>query len=146
MKKIIRFGVAMFLISVVLLGCQQQDNKQEVKEEIKEINIFKQNDFKKESSDLIVSSSDTDNTEIFEIVKSIISNATKQEGVVDTIEPNYDLEIIYKDNSTKELYLWLLDSEDGKGSLMEVEDTHIIYNFSEELNTKLIDLIDAIKN
>ena len=36
MKKIIRFGVVMFLISVVLLGCQQQDNKQEVKEEIKE--------------------------------------------------------------------------------------------------------------
>lgn len=146
MKKIIRFGVVMFLISVVLLGCQQQDNKLEVKEEIKEINIFKSNEFKKESLDLIVSASDTDNAEIFETVKNIISNATKQEGVVDTIEPNYDLEIIYKDNSTKELYLWLLDAEGGKGSLMEVEDTHVIYNFSEELNTKLIDLIDSVKN
>ena len=146
MKKIIKFGVVMFLISVVLLGCQQQDNKPEVKEEIKEVNIFKSNEFKKESSDLIVSASDTDNAEIFETVKNIISNATKQEGVVDTIEPNYDLEIIYKDNSTKELYLWLLDAEGGKGSLMEVEDTHVIYNFSEELNTKLIDLIDSVKN
>ena len=146
MKKIIRFGVVMFLISVVLLGCQQQDNKLEVKEEIKEINIFKSNEFKKESLDLIVSASDTDNAEIFETVKNIISNATKQEGVVNTIEPNYDLEIIYKDNSTKELYLWLLDAEGGKGSLMEVEDTHVIYNFSEELNTKLIDLIDSVKN
>lgn len=146
MKKIIRFGVVMFLISVVLLGCQQQDNKLEVKEEIKEINIFKSNEFKKESLDLIVSASDTDNAEIFETVKNIISNATKQEGVVNTIEPNYDLEIIYKDNSTKELYLWLLDAEGEKGSLMEVEDTHVIYNFSEELNTKLIDLIDSVKN
>ena len=146
MKKIKKFGVVMFLISVVLLGCQQQDNKPEVKEEIKEVNIFKSNEFKKESLDLIVSASDTDNAEIFETAKNIISNANKQEGVVDTIEPNYDLEIIYKDNSTKELYLWLLDVEDGKGSLMEVEDTHTIYNFSEELNTKLIDLIDSAKN
>ena len=118
----------------------------EFKGEIKEVNIFQSNEFKKESSDLIVSSSDTDNIEIFEIVKSIISDTTKQEGVADIVEPNYDLEIIYEDDSTKELYLWLLEVEGGKGSLMEVQNTHIIYNFSEELNAKLIDLIDSVKN
>ena len=146
MKKFIQLGMAILLVSFTLLGCQQQDYSLDLKEEIKEVNIFKSNEFKKESSDLIVSSSDTDNTEIFETVKNIISNATKQEGMVNTTEPNYDLEIIYKDNSTKELYLWLLDAEGGKGSLMEVEDTHVIYNFSEELNAKLIDLIGSVKN
>lgn len=34
-----------------------------------------------------------------------------------------------------------MDAEDGKGSFMDVTDTHIIYNFSKELNTKLINLI-----
>lgn len=146
MKKIMILGIMLLFFSIVLLGCQREDDKLEFKGEIKEVNIFQSNEFKKESSDLIVSSSDTDNIEIFEIVKSIISDTTKQEGVADIVEPNYDLEIIYEDDSTKELYLWLLEVEGGKGSLMEVQNTHIIYNFSEELNAKLIDLIDSVKN
>lgn len=69
MKKIIQLGMTILLVSFALLGCQQQDYSLDLKEEIKEVNIFKSNEFKKESSDLIVSSSDTDNTEIFETVK-----------------------------------------------------------------------------
>ena len=146
MKRFTILGLILIFVSITMLGCQQQDNKDsnnkiDLKGQVKEINIFKSNEFKKEDSDLIVSSSETDNTEIFETVKNIISDAIKQDGVVDIEEPNYDLEIIYEDDSIKEIYLWLMEVEGGKGSLMEVEDTHIVYNFSEELNAKLIDLL-----
>lgn len=142
----IRFGFTIILMSVVLLGCQQQDSSVNVKEAVKEVYIFNSSEFKKESSGPIVSSSDTDNPAVFKIVKSILSDATKQDGVVDMVEPNYYLEIIYTDDRKKEIFLWLVDAEGGKGSLMEVEDTHTIYNFSEEMNTQLIDLIDSNEN
>lgn len=141
MNKITQFGIVLLFVSFILLGCQQRGTKLD----LKEVNIYKSAEFKKEGSDLIVSASEIDNKEIFEAVESIINDASKQEGIVDTTEPNYYLEIIYKNNSSQELYLWLLDAENGKGSFMEVEDTHIIYNFPEELNTQLIDLIDSVK-
>ncbi len=145
MKKVRRSLISLLFALLTLLACQQEDSSLSLKEEIKEVNIFRANEFKKEDSDLIVSSSDTNNRKIFETVKKIISNASKQEGVVETTKPSYDLEIIYEDNTRKELYLWLLDAEGGKGSLMEVEDTHVIYNFSEELNALLINLINSIE-
>lgn len=130
----------------MMLGCQPLNNKDsnnkiDLEDQVKEINIFRSNEFKKEDSDLILSSSETENIEIFETVKTIINAAVKQAGIVNMTEPNYDLEIIYEDDSIKEFYLWLMEVEGGKGSLMEVEDTHIVYNFSEELNAKLIDLL-----
>lgn len=142
MKNIMRLSITLLIISFILSGCHR-DNKLKLKEEIKEINIFQSNEFKKESSDLIVTSSDIDNTEIFKTIKSIISDATEKEGMVQMTEPKYDLEIIYENDSTKELYLWLMEVEGGIGSLMEVEDTHVVYHFSEELNAKLFDLIDS---
>lgn len=149
MKRFTILGLILVFVSITMLGCQPQDNKDDnnkidLKDEIKEVNIFQSNEFKKEKSDLIVSSSEIDNTEIFETVKTIINDAIKQAGIVSMTEPNYDLQIVYEDGSTKELYLWLMEVEDGKGSLMEVEDTHIVYTFSEELNAKLIDLIKSI--
>lgn len=146
MKRFTILGFILVFVSITMLGCQSEDNKDSnnkinLKDEIKEINIFQSNDFKKEDSDLIVSSGDIDNTEIFETVKTIINDAVKQAGIVDMTEPNYDLQIVYEDDSTKELYLWLMEVADGKGSLMEVEETHLVYTFSKELNAKLIDLI-----
>ena len=145
MKRIMRLGIAVLFISVILSGCHR-DDKLKLKKEIKEINIYQSNEFKKESSDLIVSSSDIENTDIFETVKDIISDASKREGMVQMTEPKYDLEIIYENNTTKELYLWLMEVEHGIGSLMEVEDTHVVYHFSEELNAKLFDLIESTKD
>lgn len=145
MRRIVSFSLTILLVSLALLGCQQQDTPLDAVEEIKEVQIFKTSAFDTENSDLIVASSATEHTEIFETVKSILSDAVKQDGVVDVAEPNYSLEIIYENNQTKELYLWLLDAESGKGSLMEVEDTHTIYLFSEELNAQLIQLIDTVK-
>lgn len=146
MKIAVKLGALIFLIPFILIGCHQQDSSLTLKEEIKEIHIFESTDFKKESSNLIVSSNKTKNTKIFEIIRNMINDGTEQDGVVDTVEPNYYVEIIYKDKSITKLYLWLIDAEGGKGSFMEEEDTQTIYNFSEELNNQLIDLLDSVEN
>lgn len=146
MKRFPKGALILIFIIMTLLGCQTQGdnnsaNKIKLENDLKEINIFQSSEFKKEKANLIVSASDTENTEIFETVKTVINKARKQDGIVDMIEPNYHLEVVYDDDSSKELYLWLMEAEGGKGSLMEVEDTHIVYNFSKELNAKLTDLI-----
>lgn len=143
MKKIIQLTVLIFSSLVILFACQQENQLLDSEKEIKEVIIYKSNKFKKEKSELIVTATDTEHPEIVEAVKSMLVDASKQDGVVDTIEPNYYLEIIYQDNRTKELYLWLMDVEGGKGSFMKVEETHIIYNFSKELKTQLIHLIES---
>lgn len=145
MKKI-RLTVLIFSSLVILFACQQENQLFDIEKEIKEGTIFKSNEFKKEKSELIVFASDTEHSEIFETVKNILVDASKQDGVVDIIEPNYYLEIIYEDNSRKEFHLWLMEAENGKGSFMEVEDTHTLYNFPEELNTQLIRLINSTKD
>ena len=146
MKKIIRFIVLVFLMSSILLACQQEKQPLDSDKEIKEVTIFESTEFKKEKSELIVSASDTKQSEIFVPVKNILVDARKQDGVVDMVEPNYYLEMIYEDNTRKEFHLWLMDVEGGKGSIMETEDTHILYNFSEELNTQLIHLLNSTKD
>lgn len=146
MKKIIRFIVLVFLMSSILLACQQEKQPLDSDKEIKEVTIFESTEFKKEKSELIVSASDTKQSEIFVTVKNILVDAKKQDGVVDMVEPNYYLEMIYEDNTRKEFHLWLMDVEGGKGSIMETEDTHILYNFSEELNTQLIHLLNSTKD
>lgn len=73
-----------------------------------------------------------------------MNDGTEQGVVVDVIEQNYYLEVIYNNNYIKEFYLWLLDAEGGKGSFMVVEDTHTIYNFSKGLKDPLIDLFDSV--
>ena len=146
MKKIIRFIVLVFLMSSILLACQQEKQPLDSDKEIKEVTIFESTEFKKEKSELIVSASDTKQSEIFVPVKNILVDARKQDGVVDMVEPNYYLEMIYEDNTRKEFHLWLMDVEGGKGSIMETQDTHILYNFSEELNTQLIHLLNSTKD
>lgn len=101
MKKRMRFGGMIFLLSVVLVGCQQPDRSVDVKEEIKEVTMFASTEFKQEHSDANCSSTETDNPEIIETVKNILNEATKQAGIVDMVEPNYYVEIVYTDNRTK---------------------------------------------
>ena len=146
MEKIIRFTVLVFLMSAILLAWQQEKQPLDSDKEIKEVTIFESTEFKKEKSELIVSASDTKQSEIFVTVKSILVDARKQDGVVDMVEPNYYLEMIYEDHTRKEFHLWLMDVEGGKGSIMETEDTHNLYNFSEELNTQLIHLLNSAKD
>lgn len=146
MKKNITFGLILLLFTVILLGCQSQNNNDNSKQlelhgEIKGVNIYKANEFDTANLELIVSFNEEGN---LKTLKNIINSATRQEGIVAITEPDYDLEIIYEDNNKEQLYLWLL--EGGLGSLMKVEDMHTIYNFPEEMNDEFMDLIELNQN
>lgn len=143
MKKFGMFSITVLLILVVFSGCQNENNQKnnqndilQLKEDIKEINVFKSNKSTKE--DLITSFVDM---EIIKTVKNIINSANKQAGIVNTTDPNYNIEIIYENDKKEKLNLWL--RKDEKGSLMNVEETHILYNLSEEMSDNLYDLIHS---
>ncbi|MGO1369204.1 hypothetical protein [Senegalia sp. (in: firmicutes)] len=145
MKRII--ALILILASMSLLGCNQQLNekdnlKLELDGKIKEISIFKSNGFDKSNSDLIINIT---NEETIDKLKNIITSATKLDGIVDIREPDFNLDVIYKDNSKEKLYLWI-EENGGKGSLMKSDDTNTLYNISEEMNYKFIDFIEENKN
>ncbi|MGO1371463.1 MAG: hypothetical protein ACTHVE_06365 [Senegalia sp. (in: firmicutes)] len=145
MKRII--ALILILASMSLLGCNQQLNEKdnltlELDGKIKEINIFKSNGFDKSNSDLIVT---VTNEETIYNLRNIITSATKLDGIVDIREPDFNLDIIYKDNSKEKFYIWL-EKNGGKGALMNSEDTNTLYNISEEMNDEWIDFIEVNKN
>lgn len=115
----------------------------DISQDIQEANIYESNGFDKKSLDLIISYTDEENVEL---LKNIIKSVKKLEGIVKMSDPDYSLEIIYEDNSKDQLYVWIM--EDGISSIMDIEDTHTLYNFPEDMNEKLIDLfkIELINN
>ena len=79
--------------------------------------------------------------EVLETFQNIFTSAVKQEGIVDIAEPEFDLEVIYKEGNKQEYHLWL-GEKDEQSTLMQVEDTHTIYTISEEATNQLIDLVN----
>lgn len=137
MKKFITLNLIVVLISVVLLGCQPEgSNKLDLDGAIKEVRILKSN------SDFSISFTDKEN---LQILRNILTSATKEEGIVDIRNPDFELEIIYEGDNKEVFYLWL-EEDGGKGGLMKSEDTRIFYTLSEEMNEKLISLIQFDKS
>lgn len=142
MKKGILLLALLIAISLPLVGC----NKDEIKDssinlvfdgEITEVFISKIKD-----SDAIVSnfSGTLKDKEALKIFKSIILDATKEEGIINMSNPEFNLELTYEDGSKQEFNLWL--GKDGQeSSLMKTNDTHSIYTISEEATRELNDLI-----
>ncbi len=69
-----------------------------------------------------------------------ITTAEKRDGMVDIEVPEFDIQVIHNDGSTKEYHLWL-GEDDGVSTLMKVEDTHTIYTISNELTKELNKLV-----
>lgn len=144
--KMIKFNLLLLFVIVILLGCQPQnddihDITIDLNVGIKEINIFASDEFHKEKSTLIVSH---DDETALKTLHSIITSATEQEGIVNMINPNYKLEIVYEEPSSEQFYLWI--AKDEIGSLMKVADIHTIYNLSEDMSDKLYNLLQSDKN
>lgn len=140
MKKFISFNLILLLICIVAIGCQPQNAKDNISmlnlNKVKEISILNSNGFDEKSSTPIVSYTDK---ETINTLVEVINSATEQEGIVNMVEPNYNLSIIYKDYNKEEFYLWLVEGQIG--TLMRVKDNHTIYLLSEEMSYKLYDLI-----
>ena len=142
--------LTMACMTFIVLGCQSKDSK--AIDAVK-TNIEQQSEDKETlSSDgeityVSISKFHGDDTMVFddegsiEIVKSLISNAVKQPGIVNMADPVFKMIIVHEDESKESFHLWI--GEKGQQSvLMNLEDTHIIYTISEAVTSKFVKLIE----
>ena len=136
MKKIILFVISLAIMSSFLIGCQSNDNNELNIGDISKVSISKSSGFGKVNEDFFAIYEDDEALELFQ---NAITNAVKQDGMVDMVEPEYDLRI-YENGKTKGYHLWI--GEKGhKSTIMKISDTHTIYSISEEITNQLTDLI-----
>ena len=138
MKKFYRFIVSILLIPLILIGCQSTVDDETPNDEISKVSLSNSNTIGQINTDFFTVYEDE---EVLETFQNIFISAVKQEGIVDIAEPEFDLEVIYKEGNKQEYHLWL-GEKDEQSTLMQVEDTHTIYTISEEATNQLIDLVN----
>jgi len=154
MKKTFLLVLLVSILTIVLMGCQAKESNQSTESnELLEVHTAKKSN-RPEASEVNLTKVSISNSsgfgrvnpkfftvyedeEVLNLFDNAISKAVRLGGIVDMIEPEYDLEIIYSDGSKDSYHLWLGE----KGTLMDVNDTHTIYSVSEEITTQLVDLI-----
>lgn len=138
MKKFYRFIVSILLIPLILIGCQSTVDDETPNDEISKVSLSNSNTIGQINTDFFTVYEDE---EVLETFQNIFTSAVKQEGIVDIAEPEFDLEVIYKEGNKQEYHLWL-GEKDEQSTLMQVEDTHTIYTISEEATNQLIGLVN----
>jgi len=138
MRRAILFVFTFVFMSIIFLGCQSKiNNELQLDGEITKVSISKSKGFGKINSDFFAVFNDEETLKTF---RSLISSAVKEEGIVDMIEPEFDLEVIYENENLQQFHLWV--GEKGQRStLMKIDNTHTIYTVSEEMTNKLLDLV-----
>ena len=138
MKKFYRFIVSILLIPLIPIGCQSTVDDETPNDEISKVSLSNSSTIGQINTDFFTVYEDE---EVLETFQNIFTSAVKQEGIVDIAEPEFDLEVIYKEGNKQEYHLWL-GEKDEQSTLMQVEDTHTIYTISEEATNQLIDLVN----
>ena len=82
-------------MSVILIGCQTNDNNRFLDVNISKVSISKSSGFGKVNSDFFTVYEDSESLDIF---KNAISNAIKREGIADMAEPEFDLTAFRKNS------------------------------------------------
>lgn len=147
MRKLALITLALLLVFLVFVGCQPNENSSAEPEgnldhELSTNNIIMSISIKKSTgTDVVV----YDDTETLEQFQTIFAQASKQAGIVDMVDPEYELTIVYDQNKQQSLYLWI--GEAGQRStFMKSEDTHFIYAVPAEMTDKLIELVEVPLN
>lgn len=137
MRKIILFVLSLALFSVIFFGCQSKVNT-DIKSDldIKKVSISKSKEFGKVNPNFFAVFDDEKNLKIFH---GVISDAFKEDSVVDIVIPKFDFEFIYKNGNKQGFHLWL-GQKGLRSTLMDIDVTNTIYRVSEEMTNKLIDL------
>lgn len=141
MRKFCLFVGTLALISLVLLGCQANATSGNSNTEMSKVSISNSKGFGEVNTDFYMVYEDDITIETFQ---KAISHAVEREGIVNMIEPEFDLEIIYKDGSKQGYHLWVGEKGE-KSALMKVEDTLTIYSISEEMTNQLMELLSHLK-
>lgn len=132
-------------IMVFLIGCQSHDKAPSTNTDIDttastgitKVSISEAKGFGFINPEFFAEYEDEETLELF---RGMISSAIKQQGIVDMIEPEYDLEVVYQDGDKQGYHLWLGDSGQ-KSTIMNVDNTHTIYTVPAAITDKLINVI-----
>ena len=138
MKRTILLVMTLVFMSFILLGCQSEDsNVLHLDGEIIKVSISKSEGFAKLNSDYFAVFTHEETLKTF---RSVISSSIKEEGIVDMVEPEFDLEVIYENGNKQGFHIWV--GKKGQiSTLMKIDDTHTVYTVSGEMTNKLIALI-----
>ena len=96
-----------------------------------QVNVYEMASFSENKQNTLVSSF-TDSETVLVFVEAI-KNAVKEPGIVDIIDPRYQVKI-----DGKTYFLWI---DKDYGIIMDSEDTHTIYSLSNESALKILDLL-----
>lgn len=141
--------LSMVFTSVVLFGCQFEENtvkktsSQQYLEENEKLEIDVEFSVVtltiiKEGKSFVF-----DDYNALEQFKSIISSAVKENGIVNIANPDYSVDIINENKDKQVLHLWLGGAFE-ESTLMNTNDTHIIYILPGESTNKILDLIEQV--
>lgn len=136
MKKISLIISVMFL-SIILFGCQQNneekvDNALSNTDDIEKVNIYEMKSFSmvNEESLIVITNSEEINR-----IEEAVKSAEKVAGIVDVTDPQYQVEI-----QEETYFLWIYEES---GSIMNAKDTNTIYRLSNKSVKEINDLITS---
>ena len=134
MKKILLMALLFVSVPIVLMGCQTNDSDSD---DIVKVSVSESREFGKINTDFFGVYEDEETVDMFE---ELFEDAVKQDGIVDIVSPEFDIEAELENGNKQQLHLWV--GEAGQRStLMYVEDTNTIYRTSAEHTDWLIGLL-----
>ena len=134
MKKILLMALLFVSVPIVLMGCQTNDSDSD---DIVKVSVSESREFGKINTDFFGVYEDEETVDMFE---DLFEDAVKQDGIVDIVSPEFDIEAELENGSKKQLHLWVGEA-DQRSTLMYVEDTNTIYRTSAEHTDWLIGLL-----
>ena len=134
MKKILLMALFFISVTIVLMGCQTDDSDAD---DIVKVSVSESREIGKINTDFFGVYEDEETVDMFE---ELFEDAVKQDGIVDIVSPEFDIEAELENGNKQQLHLWV--GEAGQRStLMYVEDTNTIYRTSAEHTDWLIGLL-----
>ena len=151
MRKTMSLVLSLTFISTILWGCQSGDSttidtdktkpEQQSEEENEKLNFDREItkvSISKAQGNIITVFDDEKSIETF---KSIISSAVNENGIVNIVNPEYYMDVVYANKNKQSFELWIGEKGE-KSALMKTNNTYTLYTVSKEMTDKLIDLIE----
>ena len=134
MKKMWLVVLTLLVVPIALMGCQTDDSDAD---DIVKVSVSESREIGKINTDFFGVYEDEETVDMFE---ELFEDAVKQDGIVDIVSPEFDIEAELENGNKQQLHLWV--GEAGQRStLMYVEDTNTIYRTSAEHTDWLIGLL-----
>ena len=134
MKKMWVVVLTLRVVPIALLGFQTDDSDSD---DIVKVSVSESREIGKINTDFFGVYEDEETVDMFE---ELFEDAVKQDGIVDIVSPEFDIEAELENGNKQQLHLWV--GEAGQRStLMYVEDTNTIYRTSAEHTDWLIGLL-----